>query len=845
MPAENKVQIVVEVDAKTGRATIRQLGEEMTTVGRKGQQGFGQAASGADRLGTSLRPVIGLAQQLGLALGAAGALKLAKDLALSAARYETLGVVLGVVENNAGYTRAEMDGFTESLQKNGIAMTESRAVLTRMAQANIDLSKSSELARIAQNAGVIGNINSSEAFERMVHGIQSGQIEVLRTIGINVNFENSYKKLAAQLGKNTADLTENEKMQARVNVVMQAGTGIAGSYEAAMDTAGKKVTSLPRYFDDLKVSMGEAFSPLLKQGVDDITDSLKDMVAWFKDEQNKQAVVDWGNNALTTFESVQAEIIRIGMLIDKTGGSLSFVASLPSAIPAALGVKSSQGRMQRMAGYNIMFEERYAEKDRMLEDLAKRQIARENSFSPAGLAATKAAQEGLEKKRMAAGSAARASAEAEEKAASALKKSQADSKTAAREADAYLKKRLAYMEDLGKARQAWEGKAELAGLTDLDRQLAAIAQNADELRDKFGDAAWIGLGQTEQENAARQAARLKTQKDDQAKLLKVTESYNEALIAGLDEQGQALARLKSQYDTHRQAVVAWGEAQIDAGNDAAEVMGRVFFALDQLDARQAVAAEELKWRTGELSEFQIQAFRNMESAAGTFFFDVMQGRFDNFFDGFVTMLQKMVAEWTAAQAMMGLFGKDFSKGGPMGGLLGTAASAIGAYFGSTGGITSAAAPGTSYVGSYDAMTGAQGAFSMGGPDTYTGPSYLLAGGRADGGPVSPGKMYEVNERGIPELLFTGGKQYLLMGQDSGTVVPAGDRGPAFAPAPSFSTPASTSAPAPAQISITIIAADAQSITDMMRRNPQAILGPFRDALQKGDRGLRSDLQKVM
>lgn len=46
----------------------------------------------------------------------------------------------------------------------------------------------------------------------------------------------------------------------------------------------------------------------------------------------------------------------------------------------------------------------------------------------------------------------------------------------------------------------------------------------------------------------------------------------------------------------------------------------------------------------------------------------------------------------------------------------------------------------------------------------------VSGGRADGGPVGAGKMYEVNERG-PELLTAGGRDYLMMGSQGGNVTP--------------------------------------------------------------------------
>jgi hypothetical protein len=48
---------------------------------------------------------------------------------------------------------------------------------------------------------------------------------------------------------------------------------------------------------------------------------------------------------------------------------------------------------------------------------------------------------------------------------------------------------------------------------------------------------------------------------------------------------------------------------------------------------------------------------------------------------------------------------------------------------------------------------------------------IFGGGRAIGGPVSANRMYEVNERG-PELLKVGGRQFLMMGAQGGTVSPA-------------------------------------------------------------------------
>ena len=65
------------------------------------------------------------------------------------------------------------------------------------------------------------------------------------------------------------------------------------------------------------------------------------------------------------------------------------------------------------------------------------------------------------------------------------------------------------------------------------------------------------------------------------------------------------------------------------------------------------------------------------------------------------------------------------------------------------------------------------AYSLTSASNYSGGGLGLqiAGQRADGGPVVSGKMYEVNERGVPELLNIGEDQFLMMGRDSGSVEP--------------------------------------------------------------------------
>ncbi|MBR7792306.1 hypothetical protein KDM87_06810 [Undibacterium sp. FT147W] len=250
-----------------------------------------------------------------------------KDMAMLNARYETLGVSMAVVGKNAGYTGQQMEDTALALQKTGISMIESRQQTMRLVQAHIDLSNATKLARIAQDAAVIGNMNSSEAFAHMIHGIQTGQTDVLRTIGLNISMEDSYKQMAATLGKNKDMLTQNEKTQAVLNSVMAAGGDIAGAYTAAMDTAGKQILSMTRYTEDIKVLQGEVFNEVLTIAVMGYTEHLKESNGQLNEMAKNQELKQWGQDIAYTFSFIADSIDGAKNVAMLFGSSLGAVAA--------------------------------------------------------------------------------------------------------------------------------------------------------------------------------------------------------------------------------------------------------------------------------------------------------------------------------------------------------------------------------------------------------------------------------------------------------------------------------------------------------------------------------------
>lgn len=141
-----------------------------------------------------------------------------------------------------------------------------------------------------------------------------------------------------------------------------------------------------------------------------------------------------------------------------------------------------------------------------------------------------------------------------------------------------------------------------------------------------------------------------------------------------------------------------------------------------------------------------RAFQGIEDALVTF---ATTGKlsFKSLADSIVADITRIIIKQQIAAAMGGS-----GSAGWLSSLVGTAA---GALFGTSGTAVVASSMGGDALDNMMNLTHAFG----------------TAPGRAVGGPVSSGGLYEVNERGLPELLASGGKQYLLMGSQGGTVTP--------------------------------------------------------------------------
>jgi hypothetical protein len=118
----------------------------------------------------------------------------------------------------------------------------------------------------------------------------------------------------------------------------------------------------------------------------------------------------------------------------------------------------------------------------------------------------------------------------------------------------------------------------------------------------------------------------------------------------------------------------------DVDRVVAELQKRGWIFTPEQIAAMKELGNGMKKDVDEINAWAVQAAKNIQDALGQGLYDILSGNFDNIGKSFGNMLNRMLAEATAAQLSRALFGNDFAKGGGLGGLLGDGLKWLGNLF---------------------------------------------------------------------------------------------------------------------------------------------------------------------
>jgi len=282
---DNRLELVVQVDVDKANASIKSINTGLSNLESTASNAARGASRGIDGLTLS---VVKGATAANLLTGAFERVvgwvrEYTVESAKLAARNETLAVVNAQLARANDYNGDAIERLVGRVKNLGITTQAARDTVNKMIAAQLDLSRTTDLARLAQDAAVVAGQNSSEALQGIIHGITTQQIEVLRTYGINVQFEREFTAARARLGR---DLTDSERKNIAFQKVLGEAPKIAGAYEASLGTVGKQIASLSRFTEEAKAAIGEQFLPELRKMIVGLTDLAK----WAKENANTLAL---------------------------------------------------------------------------------------------------------------------------------------------------------------------------------------------------------------------------------------------------------------------------------------------------------------------------------------------------------------------------------------------------------------------------------------------------------------------------------------------------------------------------------------------------------------------------
>jgi hypothetical protein len=217
----------------------------------------------------------------------------ATTAAMTGARTETLQIAATKIGETYGMSADAVRYYVDQTKAAGITTQEALTAVSKFLTSGLPLDQLKEVATRARDIGVVAGVNTSEALGRMVQGIVSGEVEVLRRLMIQIpNVDQLYKQYAATLGTTADQLNQVQKRQAVLDAVMTASAGFAGVAAEADATVGKQLASMARFAEEARNALWALFEPIMLQGVQDMTQAWKNLKDWA--DANRASLIAWG-----------------------------------------------------------------------------------------------------------------------------------------------------------------------------------------------------------------------------------------------------------------------------------------------------------------------------------------------------------------------------------------------------------------------------------------------------------------------------------------------------------------------------------------------------------------------
>lgn len=211
----------------------------------------------------------------------------------------------------------------------GITTEDSVNVLSKFIRLNLDLTKVTQLVRVAQDLAVISGKSTTETVGKMINGIVTLNARMLRSAGLMFTAKQAAEEWAKANNRTVKSMSVAEKQQAVMNKVLTEGKIVFGLYESSLGLVGKKLLQFDRLWKEAKIALGSFTQEALVVGVDALQKLLKNIVIL-----KKEGTLDlWGKKVSDALK------ILIGFIISSIEFMWKWRGVILVVIEAFIGFK--------------------------------------------------------------------------------------------------------------------------------------------------------------------------------------------------------------------------------------------------------------------------------------------------------------------------------------------------------------------------------------------------------------------------------------------------------------------------------------------------------------------------
>ena len=192
-----------------------------------------------------------------------------KEAVMFAANVEQADRALSVIANTMGMTSEKALKYRDDLRDINITTNSATNATAQFIKAGFPLESLNKLGTAAQGAAISyqmmtgETISSSQALDKMIRSLVTGNVTELHTLGINVMMRDTLRQNTQATGEAAMQVDAHQRKLLMLNDVLKNTEPLMLLYSKSTDLAAKQISSSKRPIEELKLALGNLFLPEL------------------------------------------------------------------------------------------------------------------------------------------------------------------------------------------------------------------------------------------------------------------------------------------------------------------------------------------------------------------------------------------------------------------------------------------------------------------------------------------------------------------------------------------------------------------------------------------------------